>query len=73
MISLTFLKDILSGKKSLLRMDEVKIIPRIPKIPEVDVKQLWLETHKEPKLSQYFPAIYISSGRVSNRNYYFTV
>ena len=41
MCSLIFLKNIIIGKKKLLKVREVNGLPIIPKVPEISVVKLW--------------------------------
>jgi len=49
-----FLKDVLSGKKGLLKMDEVKFV-NVPSFDEIGVKYLYEAVLKKEGMARYFP------------------
>ena len=51
---LSFLRDILAGKKSHLKQNEV-IRLEIPNYQELSVKNLYEDAMKDPVLSKYLP------------------
>lgn len=73
MCSLSFLKDVMVGKKSLMKIDKVMRIPKIPRIPEIKAEEIWEELKKETEITKYFPQVYVESDRVPNRDYMFSV
>lgn len=48
-------------------------MPKIPKIPEIDVKSIWFEIRTDSEFSSYFPDYYITSKSAPDRTYFFTV
>lgn len=73
MCTIVFLKEILNGTKSLLKLDQIKTIPRIPKYAEIDVKKFWNEIKTDNSFNQYFPSVFMNEKRVPDRTYFFTV
>ena len=73
MSTLGFLKDVLSGKKKLMKSAALNGIPKIPKIPEINARLIWDEIKNEQQISEYFPSSYVHSNRVPDRDYMFNV
>lgn len=66
-----FLKDVLAGRKMLLRKSEVKPI-MVPQYDELSVKRLFPEFKKDAQFMAYFPDHYPPS-RGPPREYFFNV
>lgn len=73
MCSLIFLREVFKGEKSLLKIEQAKQIPKIPRIAEINIKKLWDEIKKDQALFRYFPNVNAIKGNVPDRNYFFTV
>lgn len=73
MCTLTFLKEVLSGKKRLIKEISITSKPDIPRIKEINAKVIWNDIRHELKIQQYFPDIYLNTNRVPNRKYMFSV
>ena len=54
MVTKDFLKDVLQGKKKLLKMSEVNFI-NPPLFDEISVKRLYDDVSKLPLIKDYFP------------------
>ena len=70
---MVFLKGVLSGEKKLLKIQEAKAIPKIPKYGEIDVHKLWNEIKVDESVSVYFLDAYLQEKYVPDRTYFFTV
>ena len=57
MVNKDFLKEVLVGKKMLLKKAEVAPI-EVPQYDELSVKKLWPEFKKDAEFMQYFPSSY---------------
>ena len=68
-INKDFIKDVLCGKKMLMRQDEIKTIS-VPFYDELSVKKLWPQFSKEPDFIKYFPDKY-PVGKGPPRQYFF--
>ena len=66
-----FLKDVLSGKKQLLKKAEVNYI-HVPQYDELSVKALWPEVKKDGDFMAFFPSVY-PKGKGPPRDYFFNV
>ena len=66
-----FLKDVLGGKKMLLKKSDVQTI-RVPHYDELSVKNLWPMLNKDPEFTQYFPDKY-PVGKGPPRDYFFNI
>ena len=53
-INKDFLRDVLKGKKKLLKMKEVNFC-NVPSYDEIGVKALYEKVVKLPGMAQYFP------------------
>ena len=53
-ITKDFLKDVLQGKKKLLKMAEVRFI-NAPLFDEIAVKHLYNDVVQQPLMGDYFP------------------
>ena len=73
MCTLVFLKDVLSKRKELMKMNQITGIPQIPRIPEINCQLIWNEVKYISEISKFFPDIYINSIRIPDRTYLFTV
>ena len=66
-----FLKDVLSGKKQLMKKTDVHKIA-VPHYDELSVKALWPDVSKDPEFTCYFPDKY-PAGRGPPRQYFFDI
>ena len=66
-----FLKEVLSGKKKLYELNDVKRI-NVPKYDELSVLSFWPQMQKDDKFMQYFPA-HFPKGRVPDREYFWNI
>ena len=63
MVTKDFLKDVLQGKKKLLRMSEVRFI-NPPLFDEIAVKRLYEDVVKQPLMKPFFPDKFLIEGVV---------
>lgn len=68
-----FLRDVLQGRKQLLKVSETQAIPKVPHFQEIDVRVLWSEIKIDSKFSSFFPDMYVKKDYVPDRTYFFTV
>ena len=66
-----FLKDVLVGKKHLMKKHQVNYI-NVPHYDELSVVSLWPDLKKDADFMAYFPAVY-PKGRGPPRDYFFNV
>ena len=66
-----FLKDVLAGKKQLLKKAQVQHV-EVTRYDELSVKQLWPQFKKDAEMAQFFPDKY-SMGKGPPREYFFNV
>ena len=66
-----FLKEVLSGKKKLLKMLDVRFI-NVPSYDEISVKAMYPMFKKDAEMMQYFPDKY-SAGKGPPRDYFFPI
>ena len=71
MINKDFLKEVLAGKKSLLKKGEVNFIA-VPHYDELSVKALWPDLKKDGDFLAFFPSTY-PKGKAPPRDYFFNV
>ena len=71
MVTKDFLKDVLVGKKKLLRMSEVRFI-NPPLYDEIAVKHLYNDVSKQPLVKDYFPDEF-PKGCQCDRSYFYNV
>ena len=71
MVNKDFLKDILAGKKELLKKDAVSYV-QVPHYDELSVKNLYPEFKKDADMICYFPDKY-PIGKGPPREYFFNV
>ena len=71
MINKDWLKDVLAGRKQLLKKSEVQPI-KVPFYDELSVKALWPQFKKDAEFLQYFPDKY-PQDRGPPRDYFFNV
>jgi hypothetical protein len=69
---LSFMRDILSEKKSHLKQNDV-IRLDIPAYQEISVKNLYEDAMKEPVLSKYLPTKEQLSNKLPERDFFFGV
>ena len=68
-INKDFLRDVLSGKKQLLRKDEVRPI-HVPHYDELSVRNLYPQFTKDKEMQQYFPDTF-PKNKGPPRKYFF--
>ena len=66
-----FLKDVLVGKKHLMKKQQVNYIT-VPHYDELAVKALWPDLKKDADFMSYFPSVY-PKGRGPPRDYFFNI
>ena len=66
-----FLKDILKGKKQLLKKSDVNYVT-VTKYPELSVKAMYPMFIKDAEFISYFPDKY-PAGKGAPRDYFFNV
>ena len=71
LVNKDFLKDVLVGKKQLLKKAEVKDIT-VPHYDELSVKALYPQFKKDPIFMSYFPDKY-PVGKAPPRDYFFNI
>ena len=54
-------------------MSKINGIPPVPRIPEINAEAIWNDIKQEQNITKYFPEIYVTSVRVPDRTYLFTV
>ena len=54
-ITWEYIRDVLCGKKKLLKISEVKSDYVMPRMKEYNVEQMWDEIQKDEELLNYFP------------------
>ena len=71
MVTKDFMKDVLQGKKRMLKMQEVKFI-NAPLFDEIAVKHLYNDVSQLPLIKDYFPDEF-PKGCQCDRNYFYNV
>ena len=71
MVNKDFLKDVLAGKKQLLRKSAVQQI-QVPHYDEVSVKNLYPQFKKDPTMMSFFPDKY-PKDKGPPREYFFNI
>ena len=71
MIGKDFLKDVLVGKKQLLKKAEVRYV-QVPHYDELSVRKIYPMFKKDPVFQSYFPDKY-PVGKGPPRGYFFNV
>ena len=71
MVTKDLLKDVLQGKKKLLKMSEVRFI-NPPLFDEIGVKNLYQDVIKQPEMKVYFPDEF-PKGCQCDRSYFYNV
>ena len=66
-----FLKEVLVGKKDLLRKSVVVTV-MVPHYDELSVRRLWPDLKKDPDFSKYFPSKF-PKDKGPPREYFFNV
>lgn len=51
-----FAKDILAGRKFLLKQNEVMRVGQIPNFKEFSTKRIWNSVNDDPLIKLYFPS-----------------
>lgn len=70
---MSFLKKFLKGEKELLKQQQLVIMPKLPKVNEIDVKSIWEDIKQDKTIQKYFPNSFIIGKRIPGRVYMFTV
>ena len=70
-INKDFLKDVLAGKKLLMKKAQVQHIT-VPHYDELSVKALWPDVKRDPEFTCYFPDSY-PAGKGPPRQYFFDI
>lgn len=73
MCTLIFLRDVLAGRRKLLRSMDAKMVPYVPRLPEIDLTLLWREIKCDIVFNAYFPFVYMNETNVPDRSYFFMV
>jgi hypothetical protein len=71
MLNKDFLKEVLTNKKALLQLDEVKRVA-VPLYDELSVIKLWPMMQSDEQFMMHFPSK-LPKGRVPDRDYFFNV
>ena len=66
-----FLKEVLSGTKDLMPLDQVRRV-NMPYYDELSVRDLWPQMRESPKFMMYFPSKF-PKGRQPDRAYFFNI
>lgn len=64
-----FLRQVLSGTKELLKIDEIDCIYKPPRLQEIPVARLFNQIRNNPQLMRFFP----ETNRPMDKAYFFTV
>jgi hypothetical protein len=73
MLTLNFLKQVLSGKKKLMKHNQLKECNYLPRFYEIDTRQIWNEVKNHSEIQPFFPDSFINLKRVPYRPFLFTV
>ena len=71
LVNKDFLKDVLVGKKQLMKKSAIKSI-EVPHYEEISVKALYPEFKKDAEMMSYFPDKY-PAGKAPPREYFFNI
>ena len=71
MVTKDMLKDVLSGKKKFLKMQDVRFC-NVPVYDEIGVKALYDDALKMPQMVDYFPDK-LPKGKTMAREYFYNV
>ena len=66
-MSVKWAKEILSGEKLLLKLEQVRWIQQIPSYPELSVQRMWKELRTDEQVTKYFPTY--SEKRFPNKKF----
>ena len=66
-----FLREVLSGTKALLQVNEVKYV-NVPMYDELSVVTLWPQMRSDAEFMKYFPSK-MPKNRVPDRTYFFNI
>jgi hypothetical protein len=69
---LSFIRAILQNKKKVLKSNEIKKIT-VPMYAEISVKNLYDDAMNDQELKQYLPDLEQSSGKLPEREFFFSV
>lgn len=67
-----FLKQILNGKKRLLKLKDVKQCNFLPRFYEIDTKLIWNEVKVRQDIKSLFPESFVTMKRIPYRTYLFS-
>ena len=70
-VSKDFLRDVLAGKKQLMKKAEVKAV-QVPHYDELSVRRLWPEMRKDADFLSFFPSKY-PKDKGPPRDYFFNI
>lgn len=73
LLSLDFLRDVLSGAKKLLKLAEIEGLVELPRFREINITKLWNELKGDKKISAYVPNSCLDKKTIPNRDYFLTV
>jgi len=73
MITMDFLKGVLTGLKNLLRLKEITMLEKIPRFTEIHVPTLWDQLKEDKLIVTYFPDSFVTRKRVPDCHFLFTV
>ena len=71
MVNKDFLKDVLAGKKQLMKKTQVAYI-QVPHYDELSVKNIWPMFQKDPTFASFFPSTW-RKDKGPPRQYFFNV
>ena len=71
MVTKDFLKDVLQGKKKLMKMKDVQFI-NAPLFDEISVKHLYKDVSQQPLIKDFFPDEF-PKGCQCDRAYFYNV
>ena len=71
MVTKDFLKEVLQGKKSLMKMHEVRFI-NPPLFDEIAVKHLYNDVSQQQGMKEYFPDVF-PKGCQCDRGYFYNI
>ena len=63
----------MKGDKLLLKQGHIRLIPRLPKVNEIDVRNLWADIRRDDTIQKYFSDSFTKGNRLPERIYMFTV
>ena len=57
--NITFLKQILAGKKRLLKISNSTYFPYVPKVKELKMETIWNSVKNSDDIVVYFPDVFV--------------